>query len=351
MVGRSHRAKAALAKIGEFFERSRALLGLPEDYRIAVVPGSDTGAVEMAMWSLLGARGVDFITWENFGEQWVIDGEKQLRPLDARVLRAPYGELPDLSQADPSRDAVFVWNGTTSGVRLPDGDWIVDDRAGLTICDGTSAVMAYDLPWPKLDVVTYSWQKVMGGEAGFGMIVLSPRAAERLESWSPPWPIPKIFRLTKGGKVNEGIFRGETINTISMLCLEDALDALRWAESIGGRDAMIARSARNFATIAEWVERTEWVDFLARDPKTRSHTSICLSITDPWFKGLDEDARWAAIGEMVSALEAEEAAYDIKTHRAAPPGLRIWGGGTVETADLEALTPWLDWAWQRVRSS
>jgi|TARA_B100000315_G_scaffold93565_2_gene86034 phosphoserine aminotransferase len=348
LVGRSHRAKEPLARIQEVISRSREVLGLPEDFRVAIVPASDTGAVEMAMWSLLGARAVEFLTWENFGEQWVIDCETQLKPLDSRIIRAPYGELPDLRQTDPARDCVFVWNGTTSGVRVPDGDWISDDRQGLTICDATSGVLAHEMPWHKLDVVTYSWQKAMGGEAGFGMLLLGPRAAERLQNFTPPWPVPKIFRLAKGQKIIEGVFRGATINTISMLAVEDALDALRWVESIGGGDAMIGRAAANFSVIDEWVARTPWVEFLARDPATRSRTSLCLSITEDWFAALDESARWEIVGALTKMLEREGAAFDIATHRAASPGLRIWGGGTVEKSDLEKLVPWLDWAWAEI---
>ncbi len=350
-VGRSHRATEPLARIRSVLERSHALLGLPEDWRVALVPGSDTGAIEMALWSLLGARGVDFLTWENFGEQWVIDGESQLTPLDARIIRASYGRLPDLGTVDPARDTVFVWNGTTSGVRVPNADWITPDRAGLTLCDATSAVFAYDMDWSKLDATSYSWQKVMGGEAGFGMLILGPRALEHLVSHTPPWPMPKVFRLASKGKLIEGVFRGETINTVSMLAVEDALDSLRWIESIGGLPAMIARADDNFAVVERWVAERDWVAFLAEDPATRSHTSVCLSISDPWFNALDEAARWDVVKDMTNRLEAENAAFDIKTHRAAPPGLRIWTGGTVERDDLEALMPWLDWAWGEVRDA
>jgi phosphoserine aminotransferase len=350
LTGRSHRATEPLTRIREVISRSREVLGVPDDFRVAIVPASDTGAIEMALWSLLGARGVDFLTWENFGEQWVIDGETQLRPLDQRIIRAPYGELPDLGQADPARDSVFVWNGTTSGVRVPDGDWISAGREGLTICDATSGVLAHEMPWDKLDVVTYSWQKVMGGEAGFGMLLLGPRAAERLETFTPSWPIPKLFRLAKGQKIIEGIFRGATINTVSMLAIEDALDALRWVESIGGGGAMIARATANFAVIDAWVAKTPWVEFLARDPKTRSRTSLCLSLTEEWFQALDDNTRWAIVDEITLLLEEEGAAFDIATHRAAPPGLRIWGGGTVEQRDLALLLPWLDWAWAEMRN-
>ena len=339
LVGRSHRAREPLARIREVLDRSRALLGLPDGWRIAVVPGSDTGAMEMAMWSLLGARGTDFLSWENFGEQWIIDGERQLRPLDVRVIRAPFGRLPDLSTADPSRDTVFVWNGTTSGVRVPDAEWIDPAREGLTLCDGTSAVFAYPMDWSRLDAVSYSWQKVMGGEAGFGMLILSPRAVARLESTTPPWPVPKVFRLMSKGALNEGIFRGETINTVSMLAVEDALDSLRWIESIGGETGMIARARENFAILEAWVEDRDWIDFLAVEPESRSHTSVCLKIVDSRFAALTEPDQWAVIADMTALLEAEGAAFDIKTHRAAPPGLRVWCGGTVECENLKALTP------------
>ena len=350
-IGRSHRAKGPLASIQELLARSHELLELPEDWIIATVPASDTGAMEMAMWSLLGARGVDFLTWENFGEQWVIDGETELKPLDARIRRVPYGALPNLAETDPERDLVFVWNGTTSGVRVPNADWIAAERGGVTICDATSAVFAYDMDWRKLDATTYSWQKVMGGEAGFGMLILSPHAIERLESHTPPWPVPKLFRLTNGGKLNKGIFRGETINTISMLAVADALDALNWIESVGGQAGMVARSTENARVINSWVESSDWITHLASEPDTRSRTSVCLSIADPWFESLDTEARWEVVGEITKRLEAEAVAFDIKTHRAAPPGLRIWAGGTVERADLEALTPWLDWAWEQTRNA
>ena len=298
----------------------------------------------------MAPRGVDFLRWDNFGALWAIDGERELRPLDARVIDAPYGRLPDLAQVDPNRDTVFVWNGTTSGVRVPDAEWIAADRAGLTLCDATSAVLAYPMDWTRLDAITYSWQKVLGGEAGFGMLILGPRAVERLESESPPWPVPRVFRLTTGdGRLNEGIFRGETINTVSMMAVEDALDAMRWIDSIGGQAGMIARTRANFDVIDAWVAAREWIDFLAQAPETRSRTSVCLSIVDPWFSMLDTDEQWVAIKRMCALLEAEGAAYDIKTHRAAPPGLRIWCGGTVQRDDLEALTPWLDWAWDEVR--
>ncbi len=349
-VGRSHRAKIGKTKLADAIERSKAVLGMPEDYLLGIVPGSDTGAVEMALWSLLGARGVDMLAWESFGSGWITDVTKQLK-IDARAMEADYGKLPDLGAVDFSRDVVFTWNGTTSGVRLPGGDWIPDDRDGLTICDATSAVFAMDLPWNKLDVVTWSWQKVLGGEGAHGMLALSPRAVERLESYTPAWPLPKIFRLTKKGKLIADIFTGATINTPSMLCVEDLLDALGWAESVGNIGGLIARSEANLATIAEWVARTEWVDFLAEDPATRSCTSICLKIVDPWFEGLDADARAAAVKKMCGLLEKEEVAYDIAGYRDAPPGLRVWGGATVENSDIAALLPWLDWAFAEIRSA
>jgi phosphoserine aminotransferase len=349
-VGRSHRSKAGKSRLGEVIERSRTLLGIPAGYRIGIVPASDTGAVEMALWSLLGARGVDMLAWESFGLEWVGDVTKQLQLADVRVLKAEYGRLPDLAAVDPDRDVVFPWNGTTSGVAVPDGAWIAPDRRGLTICDATSAVFAYPLPWDKLDVITWSWQKVLGGEAQHGMLVLSPGAVDRLESFAPPRPLPKLFRLTKGGKLIEGIFRGETINTPSMLCVEDALDALKWAEAIGGGEALIARSRANFEAIAAWVEGARWVDFLAEAAATRSRTSVCLKLVGPWFATLDDAGRATAAKRIGALLEAEGAAFDIGSYRDAPPGLRIWAGATVETADLEALFPWLDWAYQAVQA-
>jgi phosphoserine aminotransferase len=348
-LGRSHRSKAGKAKLKEVIDRTRAVLGVPADYRIGIVPGSDTGAVELALWSLLGARGVDLLAWESFGEGWITDAVKQLKLDDVRLLRADYGALPDLTQVDPARDVVFTWNGTTSGVRVPDGDWIKPTREGLTICDATSAAYAMDLPWKKLDAVTWSWQKVLGGEAAHGMLVLSPRAAERAASHVPPWPLPKLFRLNSKGKFNEAIFAGETINTPSMLCVEDAIDGLKWAERMGCLRGLIARSEANLAAIAQWVERTPWIDFLARDPKTRSCTSVCLAITDDWFRRLDEAAQRAAVKQLEALLDAEGVAHDIAGHRDAPPGLRIWTGATVERADVEALLPWLDWAYGEMR--
>ena len=349
LVGRSHRSKAGKAKLAEVIERTRRVLGVPKDHRIGIVPASDTGAVEMALWSLLGARGVDLLAWESFGAGWVSDVTKQLKLKDLRTFNADYGKLPDLTQVSPDRDVVFTWNGTTSGVRVPNGDWIASDRQGLTICDATSAAFAMDLAWDKLDVVTYSWQKVLGGEGQHGMLILSPRAVERLTSYTPPWPLPKIFRLTQGDKLIEGVFKGETINTPSMLCVEDALDGLKWAESSGGLPALIARSEANLAAIAAWVKRTGWVGFLAKDPATRSCTSVCLEIVDPLVGALPAEARVAVSKRLVALLELEGVAYDIDAHRDSPPGLRIWTGATVETADLDALFPWLDWAFAQVR--
>ncbi len=348
LVGRSHRSGIGKARIVEVVARSRAILGIPADWQVGVVAASDTGAVEIALWSLLGARGVDMLAWENFGEGWVED-VRQLKLADVRVLHAPYGKLPDLRQVDWARDVVFPWNGTTSGVRVPNGDWIAADRGGLAICDATSAVFAMRLPWDKLDVVTWSWQKALGGEAAHGMLALSPRAVERLESYTPPWPLPKLFRLTAKGKLIKGVFQGETINTPSMLCVEDALDSLKWAESVGGLDGLVARSERNLAVIAAWEQRTPWVEFLAEDPATISCTSPQLTITDPWFTALSPDERFATVRTMTARLEKEDAAYDIASHRASPPGLRIWTGATVEAADVEALLPWLDWAWDEQR--
>jgi len=348
MVGRSHRAKPAKARIQEVSDRSREILGLPEGYHIGIVPASDTGAMEMAMWSMLGERGVDMLAWESFGDGWVTDVVKQLKLQDVRTLKADYGQLPDLGQVDFNRDVIFTWNGTTSGVRVPNGDWIADDRTGLTFCDATSAVFAMDMPWEKLDVVTYSWQKVLGGEAQHGVLILSPRAVERIESYTPAWPMPKLFRMAKGGKFNASIFSGATINTVSMLCVEDALDALKWVESIGGQAGVQQRSEANLAALAKWVEQTDWVEFLAEDEATRSCTSICFKIVADWFTALSEDDQAAAAKKMVSLLDGEGAAFDIGAYRDAPPGLRIWGGATVETSDTEALCPWLDWAHAQV---
>src|SRR6185437_15247801 len=348
-LGLSHRSKPGKAKLKEAIDRTRAVLRIPADYRIGIVAGSDTGAVEMALWSLLGPRPVDVLAWESFGEDWVTDISKQLKLKDTRILKSPYGELPDLKQTDPNHDIVFLWNGTTSGVRVPDGNWIAENRPGLTICDATSAAFAMDLPWAKLDVVTFSWQKALGGEGAHGMLVLSPRAVARLESYNPPWPLPKTYRMTKDGKLVEGIFEGDTINTPSMLCVEDYLDALRWAERSGGLPALIERADANLTALAAWVKRSDWADFLARDANTRSNTSVCLKIVDPWFASLAKEAQSAAAVKIAAILEKENVALDIGGYRAAPPGLRIWCGATVETSDIEALTPWLDWAFAQVK--
>lgn len=349
-IGRSHRAKEPKAKLQRVIEESRAILGIPDDHRIGIVPASDTGAFEMAMWSVLGARGIDILAWESFGQGWVTDVVKQLKLDDVRVLDADYGQLPDLAAVDFAKDVIFTWNGTTAGVRVPDGDWIADDRDGLTLCDATSAAFAMDLPWDKLDVVTWSWQKVLGGEAQHGMLVLSPRAVERLESYAPPWPLPKIFRLTKGGKLNEDIFKGSTINTPSMLCVEDHLDALDWSRDIGGLDALVARSNENLAAIERWVDGSSWAAFLAEDPAVRSTTSVCLKVDDPWFGALSPEDQSAVAKAVAGLLDGEGIAYDIGAYRDAPPGLRIWAGATVETSDLEALMPWLDWAYETVKA-
>jgi phosphoserine aminotransferase len=349
LLGRSHRSKPGKAKLKEAIDRTRQILGIPADYRVGIVPASDTGAVEMAMWSMLGPRPVDMFAWESFGEDWVTDVAKQLKLKDARIVKAGYGELPDLKQADPTHDIVFLWNGTTSGVRVPNGDWISKDREGITICDATSAAFAMNLPWDKLDVTTFSWQKVLGGEAAHGMLVLSPRAVARLESYTPAWPLPKIFRMTKGGKLNEGIFEGETINTPSMLALEDYLDALKWAEGVGGLKGLVARADSNLAVLDRWVRESNWAAFLAGDSAVRSNTSVCLKIVDPWFAGLAPEAQAEAAKKIASVLEKEKVAYGVAAYRSAPSGLRIWCGATVERADLEALTPWLDWAWAQVK--
>jgi phosphoserine aminotransferase len=348
-LGRSHRAKIGKSKLNEVIERSRSILGIPDDYKIGIVPASDTGAFEMAMWSLLGERGVDLFAWESFGSGWVSDVVKQLKLDDINKYEADYGNLPDLSKADSSRDVIFTYNGTTSGVKVPNTDWISDDREGLTICDATSAVFAMDVDFSKLDVTTWSWQKVMGGEAAHGMIVLSPRAVARLESYTPSWPLPKIFRLTKGGKLIEGIFQGATINTPSMLAVEDALDGLKWAESIGGLPELINRSDKNLQTVKDWVNKTDWVDFLAENSDTISNTSICLKIVDPEYTSLPDDEQAARAKQIASLLEKEGIAFDIGAYRDAPVGLRIWGGATVEQADMEDLLPWLDWAYAQVK--
>jgi len=350
-LGRSHRAKLGKAKLKRAIELTREILEVPADYRIGIVPASDTGAVEMALWSLLGALPVTMLAWESFGEGWVTDVEKQLKLKDLAVVKAPYGELPDLSKVDPATDIVFTWNGTTSGVRVPNADWIAADRKGLTICDATSGAFAQQLDWPKLDVATFSWQKALGGEAGHGMLILSLRAVERLESYKPPWPLPKIFRLTKGGKLNQGIFEGETINTPSMLCVEDYLDTLAWAKSIGGLAALIARADANAKAIADWVAVTPWVEHLASDPATRSNTSVCLKVVDPAITALAADAQSAFAKSLVAAVEKEGVGYDLGHYRDAPPGLRVWCGATVEASDVVALTQWLDWAFAKTKDA
>jgi phosphoserine aminotransferase len=351
LLGRSHRARAPKAKLAEVIERSKAILGMPADWRLGIVPASDTGAVEMALWSLLGPRPVDILSFESFSATWADDIVKQLRLPDARVLKAGYGALPDLSQVNPAHDLVFAWNGTTSGVRVPNADFIAPDRQGLAICDATSAAFAMRLDWDKLDVVTWSWQKVLGGEGAHGMLALSPRAVARLESHTPAWPMPKIFRLTSKGKLTEGIFKGETINTPSMLCVEDALDGLRWAESVGGLPGLVARSEANLAAVRDWAAASDWAAFLAEDPATLSCTSICLRITSPWFTALAPEAQAEAAKKIAALLEKEGVANDIGAYRDAPPGLRIWGGATVETSDITALLPWLDWAYATVKGA
>jgi phosphoserine aminotransferase len=344
-LGRSHRSKLGKARLGHAIELTRRVLRVPASHRIGIVPASDTGAVEMALWSMLGARPVTLLAWESFGEGWVTDVVKQLK-LDATVIEAPYGELPDLASVDPASDVVFTWNGTTSGVKVPGGDWISDAREGLIIADATSAAFAQDLPWDKIDVATFSWQKALGGEGGHGMLVLGPRAVERLESYTPLWPLPKIFRMTKSGKLIEGIFHGETINTPSMLAVEDYIFALEWALGVGGLPGLIARSQANAAAVDAWVERTDWVEHLARVPETRSNTSVCLRFAE----GGDPEAQSALVKKIAGLLEAEGVGYDVASYRDAPPGLRLWCGATVDTDDLEALFPWLDWAFHEAKT-
>jgi phosphoserine aminotransferase len=351
LLGRSHRSKPGKAKLKRAIDLTREVLQVPAAYRIGIVPASDTGAVEMALWSLLGPRPITMLAWESFGEGWVTDIVKELKLKDATVRRAAYGELPDLRGIDPAHDIIFTWNGTTSGVRVPNADWIAADRTGLSICDATSAAFAQPLDWPKLDVVTFSWQKAVGGEAAHGMLILSPRAVARLETYTPPWPVPKIFRMTKGGKLIDGIFVGETINTPSMLCVEDYLDALEWAKSAGGQSALRARADANACVIADWVARTPWIDFLARDPALRSNTSVCLKVVDPAVSRLPADAQATFVKGMTAALEREGVAYDIDAYRDAPTGLRIWCGSTVERSDVEALTLWLDWAYANAKEA
>ena len=350
-VGRSHRAKIGKAKLAEAINLTREVLEVPANYRIGIVPASDTGAVEMALWSLLGARGVDMLAWESFGSGWVTDVVKQLKLTDVRKLEAPYGELPDLTKVDFDRDVVFTWNGTTSGVRVPNADFIPADRKGLTICDATSAAFAQNLDFSKLDVVTFSWQKVLGGEGAHGVLILGPRAVERLETYTPAWPLPKIFRMTKGGKLNEGIFEGATINTPSMLCVEDYLDALKWAKSIGGLKTLMKRADENFAVLDKFVAKTSWIEFLATDPATRSNTSVCFRIVDPAVVKLDADKQAAFAKAIVNRLEKAGVAHDIGAYRDAPSGLRIWAGATIEARDLQALTEWLDWAFKAEKAA
>jgi phosphoserine aminotransferase len=351
LLGRSHRAKVGKARLKLAIDLTREVLEVPSDYRIGIVPASDTGAVEMALWSLLGARPVTTVAWESFGEGWVSDIVKELKLTDVTKLHAPYGELPDLSKADPASDIVFTWNGTTSGVRVPNADWISANREGLTICDATSAAFAQPLEWAKLDVVTFSWQKALGGEAAHGMLVLSPRAVARLESYKPAWPLPKIFRMTKSGKLNEGIFEGETINTPSMLCVEDYLDALNWAKSVGGLKALIARADANTKVLAEWKDRTPWIDFLATDPAIRSNTSVCMKVVDPNITALSPDAQSDFAKKLVALVEKEGAGFDFAHYRDAPAGLRIWCGATVEANDVALLTQWIDWAFAEMKST
>jgi phosphoserine aminotransferase len=350
-LGRSHRAKIGKVRLKLAIDLTREVLEIPSDYKIGIVPASDTGAVEMALWSLLGARPVTMIAWESFGEGWVTDVVKQLKIKDVTTLKAGYGELPDLSKVDQASDIVFTWNGTTSGVRVPNADWISEAREGLTICDATSAAFAQPLDWAKLDVVTYSWQKALGGEAAHGMLVLSPRAVARLESYTPPWPMPKIFRMTKGGKLIQGIFEGETINTPSMLCVEDYIDALNWAKSVGGLKGMIGRADANAKMIADWKAKTPWIDFLAKDPAIRSNTSVCLKIIDPAITSLPAEVQADFVKKLVAAVEKEGAGYDFAYYRDAPPGLRIWCGATVEAADVALLTQWIDWAFAEAKAS
>jgi phosphoserine aminotransferase len=350
-LGRSHRAKLGKARLKQAIELTREVLQVPPDYKIGIVPASDTGAVEMALWSLLGARPVTTIAWESFGEGWVSDILKELKLKDVTQLHAGYGEIPDLSKVDCDTDIIFTWNGTTSGVRVPNANWIKADRKGLTICDATSAAFAQPLDWPKLDVVTFSWQKALGGEAAHGMLVLSPRAVERLETYKPAWPLPKIFRMTKGGKLNAGIFEGETINTPSMLCVEDYLDALTWGKSIGGLKALMARADANTKVLADWKTRTPWIDFLAKDASTRSNTSVCLKVTDPAITSLSADAQSDFAKKLVALVEKENAGFDFAHYRDAPAGLRIWCGATVEARDVELLTQWIDWAFAETKAA
>ncbi len=348
-LGRSHRAKIGKTKLAEVITRSKAILGIPSDYVLGIVPASDTGAIEMAMWSLLGARGVDVLHWESFGKTWYVDIKKQLKLTDLREIKADYGQIPDLSTVDWTRDVVFTYNGTTSGVRVPNLDWVAADREGLAICDATSATFAMDMDFSKLDVVTWSWQKALGGEGAHGMIALSPKAVERLQTYTPAWPLPKIFQMSKDGKLIDGIFVGETINTPSMLAVEDALDGLKWAEAVGGLKALIERSENNLKVLTDWVEKSDWIEFLCADKSIRSCTSVTFKIRDSWYQGLAAEAQAKALKDFTSLLEKEAVAYDIGAYRDAPAGLRIWAGATVENADVKALLPWLDWAWAEIK--
>ena len=348
LLGRSHRAPVSVKRIQELLNMTKSILNIPNNYHVAIVGGSDTGAFEMSMWSLLGKNGVDILAWDSFGRDWVTDIIQQLQIKNTKLIDADYGYLPDLEKVNFNNDVVFTWNGTTAGVKVPNGDWIDENRSGLTLCDATSAVLAMDLPWSKLDVTTFSWQKVLGGEAQHGIIVLSPRAVERLESYKPSWPIPKLFRLTSKGKFQSKIFNGSTINTPSMLCIEDAIHSLKWVESIGGANTMIKRSLSNLQVIEKWESKTNWIEFLAKNKDTRSSTSICLKIIDPWFLQLSTDSKKEILKSFFSLLEEKEAAYDINHYPSAPPGIRIWGGGTVETSNIELLLPWLDWAWEYI---
>lgn len=351
VLGRSHRSKPGKAKLKRAIDLTREVLEVPADYRVGIVPASDTGAVELALWSLLGARPVTMLAWESFGEGWITDVEKQLKLKDVTVLKVPYGELPDLSKVDFDHDVVFTWNGTTSGVRVPDGKWIAADRKGLTICDATSAAFAQNLDFAKLDVVTFSWQKALGGEGAHGMLILSPRAVERLETYKPSWPLPKIFRITKGGKIMEGVFSGETLNTPSMLCVEDYIDTLQWAKSIGGLNALRGRANANAKTVLDWVAKTPWIENLSSNPAAASNTSVCLKLVDPAVKSQPAEAQIAFVKQMESLLDKEGVAFDVANHRDAPASLRIWCGCTVDASDVAALLPWLDWAFAEAKAT
>lgn len=351
LEGRSHRSKEGVKKLNDVIQKSADILDLPDGYVLGIVPASDTGAMEMALWNLIGPNGVDLVGWEVFGQIWIQDVVKQLKLEDVRTFTPEnFGELPDISDLDSDRDVVFTWNGTTAGVKMPHVDWIKDDRKGIMICDATSAIFAMDIPLEKLDVITWSWQKVLGSEAGFGMIALSPRAQKRLETYTPSWPMPKIFRLTKGGQLIMGVFEGKTINTPSMLAVEDCLDALNWAEDIGGLDAMIARGRQNLKAVSNWVEKSDWIDFMVKDEACRASTSITLEVSDPWFTKQNVDQQWKIVKDIVSMLESDHVGYDFANHRDAVPGFRIWGGATVETKDIEKLLPWLDWAYKDVKT-